>query len=142
MKLRNSGDLLYGMQKKYGFSRIQSTSKYQMSSYNSRSPQQWNTRSPMSASQVPNHPLVWACECGNDARLLTVKKQNENFGRQFYACDGCSAFSWAEQMQDGKKLSNKFKTRQQNNNDAMMMITQRLDNIELLLNQLLNMVQK
>lgn len=39
------------------------------------------------------------CNCGQDALLLTVRKDGPNQGRQFYKCNGgnCGFFLWADQ---------------------------------------------
>ncbi|GFR86227.1 DNA topoisomerase [Elysia marginata] len=42
------------------------------------------------------------CSCGNDAIILTVRKEGPNTGRQFYKCSGqtgesCNFFLWADQ---------------------------------------------
>lgn len=39
------------------------------------------------------------CNCGQDALLLTVRKDGPNQGRQFYKCNGgsCNFFLWADQ---------------------------------------------
>uniref|UniRef100_A0A8D0L3H9 DNA topoisomerase n=1 Tax=Sphenodon punctatus TaxID=8508 RepID=A0A8D0L3H9_SPHPU len=43
------------------------------------------------------------CNCGEEARLLTVRKEGPNQGRQFYKCSGssCNFFLWADQQPDG-----------------------------------------
>lgn len=40
------------------------------------------------------------CNCGQEAKLLKVKKQGKNFGRNFYICaqpreEQCDFFEWA-----------------------------------------------
>ncbi|XP_053194618.1 DNA topoisomerase 3-alpha isoform X1 [Scomber japonicus] len=42
---------------------------------------------------------VIVCNCGQDALLLTVRKDGPNQGRQFYKCNGgtCNFFLWADQ---------------------------------------------
>ncbi|XP_072531015.1 DNA topoisomerase 3-alpha [Salminus brasiliensis] len=42
------------------------------------------------------------CNCGQDALLLTVRKEGPNQGRQFYKCDtgNCKFFLWADQPTD------------------------------------------
>ncbi|XP_026878009.1 DNA topoisomerase 3-alpha [Electrophorus electricus] len=42
------------------------------------------------------------CNCGQDALLLTVRKEGPNQGRQFYKCStgGCKFFLWADQPND------------------------------------------
>ncbi|WAQ96032.1 TOP3A-like protein [Mya arenaria] len=39
------------------------------------------------------------CNCGNDAVLLTVRKEGPNTGRQFYKCGGstCNFFLWSDE---------------------------------------------
>lgn len=43
------------------------------------------------------------CNCGQEAILLTVRKEGPNQGRQFYKCNGsnCSFFLWSDQQADG-----------------------------------------
>ena len=41
------------------------------------------------------------CKCGEEAKLLIVKKQGSNFGKGFYACpkpreEQCDYFDWAK----------------------------------------------
>ncbi|KAM8824210.1 DNA topoisomerase 3-alpha isoform 1-T1 [Synchiropus picturatus] len=53
-----------------------------------------------------NDPIV--CNCGQDALLLTVRKDGPNQGRQFYKCNGgtCNFFLWAgEPSQPGAPQS-------------------------------------
>lgn len=42
---------------------------------------------------------VIVCNCGQDALLLTVRKDGPNQGRQFYKCNSgaCNFFLWADQ---------------------------------------------
>lgn len=42
------------------------------------------------------------CNCGQDALLLTVRKEGPNQGRQFYKCNtgNCNYFLWADQPND------------------------------------------
>ncbi|XP_076865277.1 DNA topoisomerase 3-alpha [Brachyhypopomus gauderio] len=58
---------------------------------------------PASSSHVPSHTQSDAvvCNCGQDALLLTVRKEGPNQGRQFYKCStgGCKFFLWADQGQ-------------------------------------------
>uniref|UniRef100_A0A8C9XFT4 DNA topoisomerase n=1 Tax=Sander lucioperca TaxID=283035 RepID=A0A8C9XFT4_SANLU len=50
-----------------------------------------------SALNVDNDVIV--CNCGQDALLLTVRKDGPNQGRQFYKCNAgdCNFFLWADQ---------------------------------------------
>lgn len=43
------------------------------------------------------------CNCGNDAAMLSVRKEGPNTGRQFYKCksSGCSFFLWADEPGNG-----------------------------------------
>ncbi|GFO25569.1 DNA topoisomerase [Plakobranchus ocellatus] len=50
------------------------------------------------------------CSCGNDAVILTVRKEGPNTGRQFYKCSGqngenCNFFLWADQNDQSSTLS-------------------------------------
>lgn len=47
------------------------------------------------ATKDPESSLT--CDCGTLPRKLTVKKENENKGRQFYRCDVCNYFQWADE---------------------------------------------
>uniref|UniRef100_A0A8D3C4V5 DNA topoisomerase n=1 Tax=Scophthalmus maximus TaxID=52904 RepID=A0A8D3C4V5_SCOMX len=51
-----------------------------------------------SSSGDPNGDAI-VCNCGQDALLLTVRKDGPNQGRQFYKCNagGCNFFLWADQ---------------------------------------------
>ncbi|NXD62193.1 TOP3A topoisomerase, partial [Eolophus roseicapillus] len=61
-----------------------------------------STRTPRPAlSAAPddgNNAVV--CNCGNEALLLTVRKEGPNQGRQFYKCSAgtCNFFLWADQQ--------------------------------------------
>uniref|UniRef100_A0A665TQN7 DNA topoisomerase n=1 Tax=Echeneis naucrates TaxID=173247 RepID=A0A665TQN7_ECHNA len=46
----------------------------------------------------PNGDVI-VCNCGQDALLLTVRKEGPNQGRQFYKCNtgSCNFFLWADQ---------------------------------------------
>nr|XP_061805264.1 DNA topoisomerase 3-alpha-like [Nerophis lumbriciformis] len=46
-----------------------------------------------------NNSDVVVCNCGQDAILLTVRKEGPNKGRQFYKCNSgtCNFFLWADQ---------------------------------------------
>ncbi|XP_061605462.1 DNA topoisomerase 3-alpha [Phyllopteryx taeniolatus] len=46
-----------------------------------------------------NNSDVIVCNCGQDAILLTVRKEGPNQGRQFYKCNSgaCNFFLWADQ---------------------------------------------
>ncbi|XP_017309955.1 DNA topoisomerase 3-alpha isoform X1 [Ictalurus punctatus] len=52
----------------------------------------------------PSHSIQngVVCNCGQDALLLTVRKEGPNQGRQFYKCNtgNCKFFLWAEQQND------------------------------------------
>ncbi|XP_072224949.1 DNA topoisomerase 3-alpha [Leuresthes tenuis] len=66
----------------------------------------WNPqpRSPPGGSSSD----VIVCNCGQDALLLTVRKDGPNQGRQFYKCNSgsCNFFLWADQpSQQGAPLS-------------------------------------
>lgn len=45
------------------------------------------------------------CNCGQEALLLTVRKEGPNQGRQFYKCHSgsCSFFLWADSSQPGAR---------------------------------------
>lgn len=57
----------------------------------------WSTQPP---AAVHNNATV--CNCGQDALLLTVRKEGPNQGRQFYKCNtgNCNFFLWADQQGD------------------------------------------
>lgn len=71
-------------------------------------------RADSSRPTPPNTTLTWSiqpsqsvqnnivCNCGQDALLLTVRKEGPNQGRQFYKCNtgNCKFFLWAEQPND------------------------------------------
>ncbi|XP_043945526.1 DNA topoisomerase 3-alpha isoform X2 [Protopterus annectens] len=44
------------------------------------------------------------CNCGQEALLLTVRKEGPNQGRQFYKCNtgNCNFFLWADQQTEGR----------------------------------------
>lgn len=51
---------------------------------------------------IADNPNSKVCECGTPARLLTVKKESQNKGRQFYNCaklkqQQCDFFQWADE---------------------------------------------
>ncbi|XP_049417740.1 DNA topoisomerase 3-alpha [Epinephelus fuscoguttatus] len=50
-------------------------------------------------SSVDTNGDVIVCNCGQDALLLTVRKDGPNQGRQFYKCNAgnCNFFLWADQ---------------------------------------------
>ncbi|GAA6215596.1 DNA topoisomerase 3-alpha [Lates japonicus] len=50
------------------------------------------------SSADPSRDAI-VCNCGQDALLLTVRKDGPNQGRQFYKCNGgsCNFFLWADQ---------------------------------------------
>uniref|UniRef100_A0A8C0B338 DNA topoisomerase n=1 Tax=Buteo japonicus TaxID=224669 RepID=A0A8C0B338_9AVES len=53
---------------------------------------------PSAAPDDRNNAVV--CNCGNEALLLTVRKEGPNRGRQFYKCSTgtCNFFLWADQQ--------------------------------------------
>lgn len=55
-------------------------------------------RPPLAGSGITNSDVI-VCNCGQDALLLTVRKDGPNQGRQFYKCNtgSCSFFLWADQ---------------------------------------------
>ncbi|KAG5279433.1 hypothetical protein AALO_G00077730 [Alosa alosa] len=57
----------------------------------------WSSQPP---AAVQNNATV--CNCGQDALLLTVRKEGPNQGRQFYKCNSgnCNFFLWADQPND------------------------------------------
>uniref|UniRef100_A0A672UK56 DNA topoisomerase n=1 Tax=Strigops habroptila TaxID=2489341 RepID=A0A672UK56_STRHB len=65
-----------------------------------------STRTPRAAlSAAPddgNNAVV--CNCGNEALLLTVRKEGPNQGRQFYKCSAstCNFFLWADQQPEDR----------------------------------------
>nr|XP_014344773.1 PREDICTED: DNA topoisomerase 3-alpha isoform X2 [Latimeria chalumnae] len=72
-------------------------------------PQSWKTSVAANVSRVvelqptsnENNEVV--CNCGQEALLLTVRKEGPNQGRQFYKCSSgnCSFFLWADQRPEG-----------------------------------------
>ncbi|XP_048465675.1 DNA topoisomerase 3-alpha [Rhincodon typus] len=50
-------------------------------------------------SHVGSDNNAVVCNCGQDALLLTVRKEGPNQGRRFYKCNGgsCNFFLWADQ---------------------------------------------
>lgn len=46
------------------------------------------------------------CNCGEEAVLLTVRKEGPNQGRQFYKCNSgnCNFFLWADQQLDNRSM--------------------------------------
>nr|XP_002732450.2 PREDICTED: DNA topoisomerase 3-alpha-like [Saccoglossus kowalevskii] len=64
-----------------------------------------NSRFTGNANSSDGNAIV--CNCGNDAIILTVRKEGPNCGRQFYKCDGggCNFFLWAEPTADGNQPS-------------------------------------
>lgn len=52
-----------------------------------------------SSSTADTNSDVIVCNCGQDALLLTVRKDGANQGRQFYKCNAgsCNFFLWADQ---------------------------------------------
>ncbi|XP_065540765.1 DNA topoisomerase 3-alpha isoform X2 [Lathamus discolor] len=65
-----------------------------------------STRTPRPAPSAPpddgNNAVV--CNCGNEALLLTVRKEGPNQGRQFYKCSAstCNFFLWADQQPEDR----------------------------------------
>ncbi|XP_054990080.1 DNA topoisomerase 3-alpha isoform X1 [Sorex araneus] len=52
---------------------------------------------------LPSESNAVTCNCGQEALLLTVRKEGPNQGRQFFKCHsgGCSFFLWADSSQPG-----------------------------------------
>ncbi|NXD13920.1 TOP3A topoisomerase, partial [Nothocercus nigrocapillus] len=65
-----------------------------------------STRAPRAAPAVTpddgNNAVT--CNCGNEAVLLTVRKEGPNQGRQFYKCSAntCNFFLWADQQPEDR----------------------------------------
>uniref|UniRef100_A0A669QA73 DNA topoisomerase n=1 Tax=Phasianus colchicus TaxID=9054 RepID=A0A669QA73_PHACC len=57
---------------------------------------------PSAASDDGNNAVV--CNCGNEAMLLTVRKEGPNQGRQFYKCSAstCNFFLWSDQQSEDR----------------------------------------
>lgn len=57
---------------------------------------------PAAAADNGNNAVV--CNCGNEALLLTVRKEGPNQGRQFYKCSAstCNFFLWADQQSEDR----------------------------------------
>lgn len=57
---------------------------------------------PSAAPDDGNNAVV--CNCGNEALLLTVRKEGPNQGRQFYKCSAstCNFFLWADQHSEDR----------------------------------------
>lgn len=57
---------------------------------------------PSAAPDDRNNAVV--CNCGNEALLLTVRKEGPNRGRQFYKCSTgtCNFFLWADQPSEDR----------------------------------------
>ncbi|NWZ46946.1 DNA topoisomerase 3-alpha [Haliaeetus albicilla] len=57
---------------------------------------------PSAAPDDRNNAVV--CNCGNEALLLTVRKEGPNRGRQFYKCSTgtCNFFLWADQQSEDR----------------------------------------
>ncbi|PKU37066.1 dna topoisomerase 3-alpha [Limosa lapponica baueri] len=57
---------------------------------------------PLAAPDDGNNTVV--CNCGNEALLLTVRKEGPNQGRQFYKCSTstCNFFLWADQQPEDR----------------------------------------
>ncbi|XP_019961551.2 DNA topoisomerase 3-alpha [Paralichthys olivaceus] len=56
----------------------------------------------------PNRDAI-VCNCGQDALLLTVRKDGPNQGRQFYKCNAgsCNFFLWADQPNQPEALQSR-----------------------------------
>ncbi|XP_077396561.1 DNA topoisomerase 3-alpha isoform X2 [Festucalex cinctus] len=66
-------------------------------------------RPPPGGNSVSTHNSdVIVCNCGQDAILLTVRKEGPNQGRQFYKCNlgTCNFFLWADQPSQQGVLQN------------------------------------
>ncbi|KAM7386484.1 hypothetical protein PAMA_009204 [Pampus argenteus] len=65
----------------------------------SRAPQQWLPPGGGGGGGTDTNSDVIVCNCGQDALLLTVRKEGPNQGRQFYKCNAgsCNFFLWADQ---------------------------------------------
>ncbi|NXF88234.1 TOP3A topoisomerase, partial [Eubucco bourcierii] len=59
---------------------------------------------PAPAAAADNGNNVVVCNCGNEALLLTVRKEGPNQGRQFYKCSAstCNFFLWADQQSEDR----------------------------------------
>jgi len=57
---------------------------------------------PAAAPDNGNNAVV--CNCGNEALLLTVRKEGPNQGRQFYKCSAstCNFFLWADEQSEDR----------------------------------------
>lgn len=57
---------------------------------------------PSAAPDDGNNAVV--CNCGNEAMLLTVRKEGPNQGRQFYKCSAntCNFFLWSDQQSEDR----------------------------------------
>lgn len=57
---------------------------------------------PSAAPDDGNNAVV--CNCGNEATLLTVRKEGPNQGRQFYKCSAntCNFFLWSDQQSEDR----------------------------------------
>ncbi|XP_077413817.1 DNA topoisomerase 3-alpha [Vanacampus margaritifer] len=71
----------------------------------------WTTqpRPPPGGNSISTHNSdVIVCNCGQDAILLTVRKEGPNQGRQFYKCNSgtCNFFLWADQPSHQGALQN------------------------------------
>ena len=61
------------------------------------------------------------CNCGTSAKKLTVRKQNENFGKEFFGCSTrtCQFFMWADaDNQNGGSSGNSGGTQSNNSWDS------------------------
>uniref|UniRef100_A0A8C2STD0 DNA topoisomerase n=1 Tax=Coturnix japonica TaxID=93934 RepID=A0A8C2STD0_COTJA len=61
-----------------------------------------NRPAPSAAPDDGNNAVV--CNCGNEATLLTVRKEGPNQGRQFYKCSAntCNFFLWSDQQSEDR----------------------------------------
>ncbi|KFP89839.1 DNA topoisomerase 3-alpha, partial [Apaloderma vittatum] len=60
---------------------------------------------PSAAPDDRNNAVV--CNCGNEALLLTVRKEGPNQGRQFYKCGAstCNFFLWADEQPEDRRAA-------------------------------------
>ncbi|XP_078691459.1 DNA topoisomerase 3-alpha-like isoform X1 [Branchiostoma floridae x Branchiostoma belcheri] len=80
-------------------------------------------RTPLAAVQSAGDGNAVVCICGQNARLLTVRKEGNNCGRQFYKCSRmdqpCDFFLWADDNPPsaGDSFSGGANTSYNNNNN-------------------------
>uniref|UniRef100_A0A670JML9 DNA topoisomerase n=1 Tax=Podarcis muralis TaxID=64176 RepID=A0A670JML9_PODMU len=67
-------------------------------------PPAWAARNPPPALANSDGNNAVVCNCGEEAVLLTVRKEGPNQGRQFYKCSAgsCNFFLWADQQPDSR----------------------------------------